>query len=412
MTQLLPNGRFDGELDGKSIRHFADQLDYTLLDTQDRINKIKEILYTQGNSKEFVDKFFELFFDQERERPYFKVSLNKTDALSESLQVCKSLEFFSNYILFNREQLKENDYSEYPYLDGNDRLTLKKKESSYEDLLSETDENGNSRLENELVNKKNFKKKPPYEIEARDLDEIKEIKEIQNLILYIKSNLLPSEENNTKKRFLMRMMKELRQEQIAIKKIVRKPIEFKSLMCDETLFNYDSDTGYYNGNGDYKVVSENRIDLANPNHIYHILNNYADLKEGSYDNLNSDMRYILETLEDLIDKVDLRDFERDVLIMKIDGLIAEDILEQIQIKYGLVWSEPYLTRIFKNIIPRKISEQYLKEYEDWFYFTKAKGDYKQCSKCGEVKLISQFGWDSRNKDGYKSICRECDRKSK
>jgi hypothetical protein len=212
----------------------------------------------------------------------------------------------------------------------------------------------------------------------------------------------------------MKVMRELRAEQVMIKKIVRKPIELKSLMGDETVIDFDNDTGYYLPDGEYKEVSNNRIDLANPEHVYQILNFYSELKESCYDGLNSDMRYILQTLEELIDIADLRDFERDVLIMKIDGLIAEDILEQIQIKYGLVWSEKYLSKVFKNVIPRKISQAYVSGYEDWFYMNKAKGDYKRCTRCNEVKLANShfFGKDKRNSDGFKNYCKECDAKSK
>lgn len=409
---MLPNGRFDGALGGKTIRDFMDSVDYTLMKTEDRVAKLKEVLYTQGHSKEFLDVFFEMYFDQEKAVPHFKVALNKSDALSENLQVCKSLQMLANYLLFNKEELQKNDYSDYPYLDGNDRLMSKKRELSYEELLEKTDENGVSRLEKEVINKKNFKKKPPYKIEPKDLADVPEIKQLQVAIEYIKNNLLPKEESNTKKRFLMKVMRDLRAEQIMIKKIVRKPIEFKSLMGDETVIDFDNDTGYYLPDGEYKEVSNNRIDLSNPDHIYHLLDFYGDLKQSCADDLNSDMRYILQTLEELIETADLRDFERDVLIMKIDGLIAEDILEQIQIKYGLVWTQPYLTKIFKNVIPKKIAEVFVEGYEDWFYLNKAKGDYKQCNVCGEVKLANEHHFRARKNGNFYNTCRECETKQK
>jgi formylmethanofuran dehydrogenase subunit E len=33
--------------------------------------------------------------------------------------------------------------------------------------------------------------------------------------------------------------------------------------------------------------------------------------------------------------------------------------------------------------------------------------YKQCSKCGEIKLVQRFDKDAKGKDGYKNICKIC-----
>lgn len=60
-----------------------------------------------------------------------------------------------------------------------------------------------------------------------------------------------------------------------------------------------------------------------------------------------------------------------------------------------------------DIIPKKISQQYKLEYEDWYYTEVEKGQYKTCSKCGEVKLVSQFTPDATKSSGYKSCCKNC-----
>ena len=45
-----------------------------------------------------------------------------------------------------------------------------------------------------------------------------------------------------------------------------------------------------------------------------------------------------------------------------------------------------------------------KEYEEWYYLNIRKGTYKKCSKCGEVKLISQF---SKNGNRLRGNCKDC-----
>lgn len=34
---------------------------------------------------------------------------------------------------------------------------------------------------------------------------------------------------------------------------------------------------------------------------------------------------------------------------------------------------------------------------------------KQCSKCGKEKMLIEFSKSSRNKDGFKSYCKDCKR---
>ena len=51
---------------------------------------------------------------------------------------------------------------------------------------------------------------------------------------------------------------------------------------------------------------------------------------------------------------------------------------------------------------------FLEMYEEEFYYMyKVKGTYKQCKKCGEVKLIQRFGELSSSEDGHRDTCKEC-----
>ena len=59
-------------------------------------------------------------------------------------------------------------------------------------------------------------------------------------------------------------------------------------------------------------------------------------------------------------------------------------------------------------IVNKVINQYEKEYEEnHYYLNVVKGKYKKCTHCGEVKLISRFGNDSKGTYGKKSKCKEC-----
>jgi hypothetical protein len=151
--------------------------------------------------------------------------------------------------------------------------------------------------------------------------------------------------------------------------------------------------------------------LNNPKHILAIIDNYSILKESCWDKIDSDLWYIIYEVENLIEKADLEPYEKDIIILKIDGLTGEDICKEINKKYNMTLTEDNLSRIYNTYIPKKIANTYDDLYEEWLYTYKVKGKYKKCRKCGEIKLISNdryFGRDSRNKDGFKSICKKCD----
>ena len=59
-----------------------------------------------------------------------------------------------------------------------------------------------------------------------------------------------------------------------------------------------------------------------------------------------------------------------------------------------------------TLIQRKMIENY---ELDCYYTEKTKGNWKTCSKCGEVKIANEyyFAKDRTGKDGFKSICKVC-----
>lgn len=62
-----------------------------------------------------------------------------------------------------------------------------------------------------------------------------------------------------------------------------------------------------------------------------------------------------------------------------------------------------------NSLVDKIMDKYEEIYEDYYFTYIARGTYKTCSKCGEVKLANEryFKWDKTNKR-FKSMCKRCE----
>lgn len=53
------------------------------------------------------------------------------------------------------------------------------------------------------------------------------------------------------------------------------------------------------------------------------------------------------------------------------------------------------------------SPRYMTDYHKEFRLREKNKCFKNCSKCGETKLISRFTTDRRNLDGHSGVCKEC-----
>lgn len=82
--------------------------------------------------------------------------------------------------------------------------------------------------------------------------------------------------------------------------------------------------------------------------------------------------------------------------------IANELLEQ----YGIVTTVQQISRDI-NSICKKISKAYEKDVWDWLHIEYRRGIYKKCTKCGEVKLISEFNKQRTGKYGVESVCKSC-----
>lgn len=98
-----------------------------------------------------------------------------------------------------------------------------------------------------------------------------------------------------------------------------------------------------------------------------------------------------------------------IVIHKIDGKTNAEIQDLLQINHGLTYSAEYISSLWRNRIPKIIAEQAKKNYLEWYYTFVEYGNWKQCTRCGEVKLSHSY-WYSKNntsKDGRYSICKKC-----
>ena len=381
--------------DGPNILSaFTSQLDYSIEDNQERLDKLRDILevYDKKNDRYFPAHFFVDYFTN-----YFNPNINQSMNLSDKVPVCVGLNYMAGYILFNKDKSPDDIIKD---------KTQNYRDSKHISLEQIIEEKGEETLPQKPSPAKYKLIKPT--ITDEDRQNIPPLADLHKFISSLATQM--EEETNSKEKYrLKKILIEARQDQYAIKEAYVKNIKFNTDF-GSTKYDFDEDTGYYN-DGEYHYISSNKIDLGNPKHIYQLLNHYSALRHQHYDDPNNDMRYILDSLEELISKTPLKELFSRILTRRIDGTTYEVIASEIKQIYGLELSVAYLSSTFANYIPKEIAKVYEDNYEDWYYTYQEKGDYKQCTRCGRNLLRSTkyFRKDSKSKDGLSTICKE-DRK--
>lgn len=151
------------------------------------------------------------------------------------------------------------------------------------------------------------------------------------------------------------------------------------------------------------------LDLTNPRHVFAILNNYSALKQSSYDKINGDLKWVLLDLEKYIDAaIQDNPIYHEILIRKIDGESAEEILLALPNKHSMSW----LSDTWKHRIPKLIAAAAYEDHLLWYLTNKVKTNWKKCKCCGEIKPAHPhfFGRNQGGLYGYYSLCKKCKNK--
>jgi hypothetical protein len=191
-------------------------------------------------------------------------------------------------------------------------------------------------------------------------------------------------------------------------------IEFKRLDKSSTVYNFDLDTWYEDENGNIVEISKNTINFGLKETYRGLLLNYVDLKNKYYDKPNSDMWAILKDFEDILKKTELT-FEEKLLISLLFEDLSQKQIREILKDGGIKFTKDKVSRMINEQIPRKLLDTYLLFIDDYIYSNWIKGKYKKCSKCGEIKLISNdryFRKRHDSKDGFRNECRICESSAK
>ena len=285
--------------------------------------------------------------------------------------------------------------------------TVYVRETSLQGLASSF-EQGEDGLYNLMTDyNKNIILTPKDPITQKDIDEIPELKELVEEIAKVEERFKKARGKN--KYLLKKQIMEMHADKYIIRASHRPPVKSMHLTKITSGHTNLNEKISVDEKGD--VVVEGIISCANPQHVSALLNNYSKLKEESWGKFD-DLYYQMDHLDDLIDQT----FESkenaiymDIIIWKIDGVKNETIQQNLIKKYGIKYSEEYISSLWRNKIPKMIAEQCVKNYLEWYYTNIEKGCWKRCSVCGQIKLANHhyFSKNKTSKDGFYSICKEC-----
>ena len=318
------------------------------------------------------------------------------------------LEVLADYIIFakTKEERKRQDSVNT----DNRLITINKRQTSFQGLVGKF-ENGEDGVYNLFTEDKNIIFTPKISITEEDLEEIPALRELRNAIEQVEK---AAKTARGKRKFLLKkQIIQMRQDQYVIKTSYKQPIFCLNAVKNFSSMSFDDNISI---SQDGKIKDKSLISFMNPKHVSALLRNYSRLKEDCYGKFYTDGYYMMEVLEELVDKALKEKYPLyySLLIYKIDGKSNLEIQDLLKKEHGIRHSVEYISSLWRNKIPKLIAEQAEIDFLHWYYLEKEKGKWKKCSRCGEIKLAHNkfFSKNNSSKDGFYSICKQCRNKRK
>ena len=378
------NNHFYGKINGKSIGSFL-KFNYNLNTCEERIDFVNEVLEMyRVDGVEFYNEYFDEVYDQDRKFGKIDIVIGKDKSQYTESNIASALEMIANYILAVDEKDKGINYKIYTSEELFNRACRE-----YNVINSVAKANGGLDMNyGENISEafpifqlpKNFKKVKDLKVEKKDLEKYPPMKDYTDFYEYLKEESKRlwntkglSKEDMIRRSKIKTILPEIKKDIIEVKKQLQMPIIWKAPLKD-------------NGGADY-----DELDMFDKNVVKVLLQVHKQV------DLQDDLSCILVDLDNLINNVEFTKRQYEVLELWRNGLTIENISKELHVKENTV--SITLNRAIDSII-----KQYEKEYEEWYYLNIRKGTYKKCSKCGEVKLISQF---SKNGKRLRGNCKDC-----
>ena len=311
------------------------------------------------------------------------------------------LEIMADYMIF---AMDKKERATKKILTDNHMVTVNKRETSFEGLIAKF-ENGEDGIYSMITNDKNIIFTPKISITQQDIENVPGLRQLREAIEDLEEKLPLA--NGRQKYIIKKSIIELRKDQYILKNSYYQPIH---------ITNLTRSFPYIPLVEEIKVLPDGKLDINGfslliPEHVSIVLCNYSKIKQDTWDRFDSDARYVITDLENLIEAhiKDRYPMYYDLIIYKIDGVSNENIQKILENDYGVRHSVEYISSLWRNKIPKLIADAAQKDWLEWHYTYEEYGKWKRCSKCGQVKLAHNmfFSKNNTSKDGFYSRCKDC-----
>ncbi|PGA25327.1 MULTISPECIES: helix-turn-helix transcriptional regulator [Bacillus cereus group] len=345
---------FSGSIAGKKLVDFQ-QYEASIEKLEERKGLVGELILDENGN---VHSFFSTYFNE-----YYGVSPTQKDWMAEQDAVCRTLEMLGTYIL-NAKDIESNRKVKYRF--WRSEREFKSYKESQNVVASVFESGGNEGSDFEVFDMfysnddKNYKKSKDTQVYSKDIKEIVEIGRLQDMVERASSDsfikmvenkidaslsILMEEDEKARlikirknvKNYVSRWVREMKDNQIAIKKAIKRPIDFKNVLKDEGAPN-KLDTIDFMEEGDIKTL----------------------LPYLSREDLMSDIGIIVYDLNKLIDRTKLSVREREVVNLYREGLKQTEVADELKINKASVRKMEY--RISEKTA--KTYEKQVEEYRD------------------------------------------------
>ena len=298
--------------------------------------------------------------------------------------------------------MEKQERKEKRILTQNRLATVNKRETSFEGLVSQF-ENGEDGIYNLITEDKNQIFQHKVEITEKDLEEIPFLKQIRDAIQMWEGKLKTATGRDAY--IIKKAIIDLRKDQYIVKNAYRKPTITMRAVHSNNWVPLNCEEKVVNGKVVYSGVS-----LMDPKVCSAVLCNYSKLKAAGEGNFMTDTWFFMEDFDRISsDALAPYPYYERLVELKIDGKQNLEIQETLQVEFGIKHSIEYISSLWRNKIPKMIAARAEEEFLDWWYLTQEKGQYKTCTRCGQLKLANNkyFSKNSTSKDGFYSICKDC-----
>lgn len=355
----------------------SDLLDYKIENIDDRLQLVNEIIKEN-------DSYLVSYYDH-----HFNPHLNQTNFLSENTKMSKDLEALADYILYAKDNHNDDLITDYKKKRNTNR------EASIDVTIKVTDV--------KVDNNKSIIKFPKIKVTKDDRLEHIELEETGKMLDGLTSLIKTGKYNNGEDiekhdiRRLKWIRTDIQKDEVAVKNELKGYIRFQSITKSEK---------------DLNALSNIRFDDIEIIRI--LIEEYSEFKESSYDDTFGYLKLIMITLDSLIEKTEMEDYELDILRCKIDNIPYDNVIALLKDKYNMNMTKPRLSKITREKIPSMIVDSYKQQKEDWVYTFIIRGTYINCTSCKRniLAIKKYFSPASKNKSGFRSTCKSCRNKKR